>query len=614
VAFGRVKQEKADKTLLDTALNQLRSAERHAEKIHLAMDRAQKVYLGRTNREYGRPRQVENPRDWRSRIFPPIAFEHVELMIAELSDSPPKFDATARLQAHEGQAKAAEKIVSYYLDHDRFTKKFRTTMRRSVKYGGCPVKIVWKHDCMDHRPVVDGVEQPCRGVMFDGPTVMPLDYRDFFPDPTAKDLCDASFVFHRFRATLKDLKNAGIYENLDQLVARPSGSADETTKKPNETQEAFEARTTGLHTLHERWTPCGVVTIANRTTIIRNQDDYEHPIFDHRKVPFEVIRLIEDDDNLFGVSMLLQMDELQELFWTFLNRLIDAINLAINPPMGVNEDGDPNSALYDVFPGARIPLTSGGVPLQVMEDIAALDKYSPQQLLELCRDLIERTTGMNASVAGLAQSGSATEAAGNLRQSKGRIASEISTSDEDWSRVAEMVFQLVQQFAEPMTILKIVGQEYDPEVHAAPPEITGQFMFTSKLSSERAMLELRMQNLQSLWETITPMMAPGSVPINGTPVLQAMCEVFGLPPDAVVRPSNYMDPAMQPQQEQQPPPEQPAPVMDPAMEMLYKNGPPDVRRQIEAKAGIEPSKVKEESPRAPKPKPPGGTKSASKKS
>ncbi len=193
-----------DASILKRALAQLASAERHAKPIHEAMARAQKVYQGRTNREYGKPRQVSNPRDWRSRVFPPIAFEHAELMIAELSDSPPKFDAVARLQAFEEQAKSAEKVVDYYLQRDQFTRKFRTTMRRSVKYGGCPVKVVWKHDCMHHNP-----EGQCEGVMFDGPTVIPIDYRDFFPDPTAKDMCDASFVFHRFRATLDDLRALG---------------------------------------------------------------------------------------------------------------------------------------------------------------------------------------------------------------------------------------------------------------------------------------------------------------------------------------------------------------------------------------------------------------------
>ncbi len=180
-----------------------------------------------------------------------------------------------------------------------------------------------------------------------------------------------------------------------------------------------------------------------------------------------------------------------------------------------------------------------------------------------------------------------------------------------------MVFQLVQQYADPMAIFNLVGQEYDPNLHSDATGISGQFMFVSKMSSERAMLELRMQNLQSLWETITPMMAPGSVPIDGAVVLRAMCEVFGLPPDQVVAQSQYMDPAMQPPQEQMPPPEQevpPPPVMDPAMEMLYKNGPPDIRREIEERAGLEPSTVKEESPRAPRPKTPGGSKSVNKKS
>ena len=609
------KQQKSDAALRKMFLSQLASCERHAKDAHSRMDRAQKVYLGRTNAEYNKPRKINNKRDWRSRVFPPVAFEHAELMIAELSDSPPKFDAVARLIEYSDEAENAEKVVAYYLERDYFTKKFRTTMRRAVKYGGCPVKIVWRHECMYHG---EG-DQPCEGVTFDGPTVIPIDYRDFFPDPTAKEICNASFVFHRFRATTEDLRSKGIYSNLDQLSEKPSGGADDARKKPNESQEAFEARTTGLHTLHERWTPNGVVTMANKTTIIRNDDDSSDPIFECRKIPFEVIRLIEDEDNLYGVSIMLQMDEEQEWYWTVLNRLNDAINLASNPPILIDEEVDQNTAQYEIFPGARIPSRNGEQTVKVIQDIASLDKYSPRQLLEMIRDLMERTTGINAAIAGLSSSGSATEAAGNLRQSKGRIAGEIATSDEDWGRVVEMVYQLIQQFADVATVQHLIGSEQvvDPQTgvpmlplgEMTPAAIQGQFMFVSRLSTERAMKELRMQNLQSLWEALMPQMRPGSVPIDGTELVKEMCEVFDLNPEQVIREPQYQDPSMAPPEQappvEPPPPAEPPPpppVMDPAIKMLYEQGPPDIRRQVEIRAGFQPSIAKEESPRAPKPK------------
>lgn len=640
----------ASSALLQQCLKQLRSAEKSARDVNKNKDLAQKVYLGKTNAEYQRKRVIKNPRDWRSRLCPPVAFEHLELITAEIASDPPVFRAFARLDEYMANAKAATDAQAYYLDRDKFTRTFRTVMRRAAKFGDCPVKVLWKHETIPSSGTqVDpetGAESPLPDqVLFDGPTIIALDYRDFFPDPTARSMDDATFVFHRWRATRNELaartddEGNPFYTNLDELPGNPSSNDGEDQKRGTETAEAFEARRTGVQTIHERWTRYGCVTIANKSMIIRVDEDPDDPIFEHRKVPFEVIRLIEDDDSLGGVSLMLQIDHLQEAFWKFFNELVNAITITTNPPKLVDEENDPNSPKYDLYPGASIPTRNGEQTVKVLQDVANLAPYGMEHLLQSTRDLIERTTGMNSTVAGMGGASSATEASSNLNQSKNRIQFMIDTSDDDWSRVMLMSFQLVQQFADQQVVAKLTN---GLPVNFGPDDLVGQFEFQSTLGSDRALRSQRMNDLSTLWNSLVPVITPGSIEFdNLSQLLEEMFETFKvgdlgastktaeqvqLDQGQVQLQIEAAQATQQLQQQQQqaaqmqppapaqaaPAPEQQSPLHE-QLDMNYANLPPSVQRQAEAMVGFKPATDAESAAQLasmkPKPTTPGGSSS-----
>ncbi len=611
-----------DAALVKQLLRQLQSAEKHADEINRLKDRAQKVYLGQTSPMYGKPRQNG---DWRSRLFPPVAFEHIEMMIANVCDSPPEFDPTARLDKYAHNTESVSKAMRYHLERDQFPRKYRTAMRRVAKYGDVPVKIVWKRDMCtvdEHRMdpetgamLAVEVEYPC----FDGPTILVMDYRDWFPDPTGRMISECGWVIQRWRATTAELASAKNsdgtpkYKNLDKLTT--GGSAEQrSSKHDNETQESVEARTLqmGIHTLHERWTRHGVLIVANRSVVIYQDEDPADPVFKHGKIPFEVIRMIEDEDNLGGVSIPLRIEQLQEAHWKFLNELVNAITLAVRPPILVDEESDASATKIVIAPDANIPTRNGEQTVKVMKDIAGLDKYGMQQLMDATRDMIERTTGMNAVVGGMFHARSATQSSNALSQAMKRLTHQIEVSDDDWSRVVEMMFELVQQFGDAKVESRLAGGE---QVVFGPDELRGNFMFESKLSTEKSMREQRQNSLSQLYNMIAPTIQPGTVEYeNLEGLFKAMTDAYQAPDLGVVtlRPpqvameqaqTQMQVEAMQAQaQAQLPQPQQPQQAAAPAPEstpphetisMAYDKTPPSIQRQIEAAAGFKPATTEE---------------------
>jgi hypothetical protein len=511
------KKRSAEDVVLQQFKKRLASAEKHAETIHARKRHAIDVYHGRTDPEYGKERNLRNPKDWRSRLFPQVAKEHAELKIAELCGEVPEWDAKPRLQLpeYEEAAKGAERAVAYYLDLDEFDRTFRTATRRCVKEGTQYLKVVMVTDTATGKP---------------RPSIIPIPFEDFLAEPTTVDAARLPWGIHRWKATLNDLRAAvdengdPIYENLEDLAPNPGGNDTLDKKRRGETDEAFEARTTGLHTIHEQWTPYGVLAVANRSVVIRHDEDPEDPIFDDLETPFVAVRIIEDEDSLEGVSTMLGLDADQEAYWKFLNELVNAITLATRPPKLVDEELDPNAAKYaGLYPDMVLPARNGEQTVKILQDVANLGSYGMQQLLELQRDNMERSSGMNAAMAGMSNANSATESSSNLSQSKTRVRLEIAVSESDWGRVMRKFFSRIQQYCDREDLLDITGG-----IDVTDPGIVTRF--SSKMQGERALRELRMNALQTIWESIVPVIQPGSIEFAQLEkLLQEMFQVWDIP-------------------------------------------------------------------------------------
>jgi hypothetical protein len=518
----------SDDALLKQALNRLASSERHMDPIVERIRRARLVALGRSNPNYKKLRDPDDPTYWRSMIFPPIANEQWELLNAEMTVDDPRFAWTPRDPRHLDNARVAEQALDYFNDRDRFARKFRLAMRAVARDGGQVVKTVWSADDYHDGGRLKSIL--CR-------------MEDIFPDPTATDFDECSFVFHRTRATLDDLRGRTdadgnrFYSNLDLLVDSGGGD-DGEQKREGETTEQFEARRTGVHTLHEMWTMYGRVTIANKSVIIR-RDEWD----DCRPLPFTMIRIIDDEDCIVGVSPMTLIDDIQEAYWNLLNALIDAVNLAVDPPMLVDIEEDPRAKEYVVRPRAKIPARNGESTVKVLQDVASLDKYNVVNLMGALRELMERITGMNSAIAGVSSASTATEAAINVRQGKGRSSAMMSVADECWAQLAQKQYALVQQFAsEDVRGLLSNGAS----VEFVPEQLVDMFITPKPASSERTLKDLERQDAQAAWDAVLAAVTdPASqLPkVDPSSVLRRLLEAFGIDADSViVGPSGVQQP------------------------------------------------------------------------
>lgn len=521
-AGAKKRPVRSDDELLKEALAQLLSAEQHMLPIMERIRRARLVALGRTHRLYGKPRDPSDKTDWHSRIFPPIANEQWELVNAEMTVDDPRFKWTPREAKYSDKARLAEQALDYYMDRDRFPRKFRLAMRAVSRDGGQVVKHLWAPDDYHEGGRLQNIL---------------VRAEDIFPDPTATDFDDCSFTFHKTRATTQDLYsrvNADgslFYKNLDKLME--SGGVDTyEEKREGETTEAYTARTTGMHTIHEKWTPFGRLTFANRTTVIRRDDKSPLPI---KGVPFTMIRLIDDEDCIFGVSLMTLIDELQEAFWDLLNALFDAVALAVGPPMLVDVEEDVRSAEYDIRPHAKIPARNGESTVKIMQDIAGLDKYNISQLIDNVRGIMERITGMNSAMAGASQASTATEAAINVRQGKNRSGAMMNVSDECWSQVAEKCYAMVQEFAsEDIKAMLSDGTG----VEFSPNDLVDMFITPGAAGSERNLKDLERQDAQSAWGAVTAALTDPATQmprVDPTPVLARLLVAFNIDPHSVIK-------------------------------------------------------------------------------
>lgn len=547
------RRERSDDELLKLAVQHIESSEEHMRPILDRIKRARSVYKGTTGEHYGKPRNPSDPRDWRSRIYPPIVNEQIELLNAEMTVDDPTFSFTPRLMRFADDAKLAEKALDFFLDRARFSRRFRLAMRTVCKEGGQAIKLVFQREVVGFEERVVGIDPLGEEITEDEPIIeealVPVLVRaeDLVVDPTANDFDDAAFAGHKLYLSSEDLEakvdpvtGKPLYKNL-HLLPESGGAKSDDERRDGETEEAFRARRMGMHEIIEMWYRGRRLTIANRSHVIYRNDNVDRKV----GLPFVMIRIIDDEDCIFGVAVPTLIDDLQTAIWDALNDYRDAIKLSTRPPRLADIEEDPGAAEYSIHPDAVLPKGPAGSPTEIVQDVANLDKYNIVQLIEYLRALMERITGMNSQIAGVSEASTATEAAINIRQGKGRVGSELSVSDECWASFASKAYLIIQRNASQEVVAQLSNGE---QVAFDPDDLTDMMITPKAAASERALKDLQRQDMQSVWMMILEAMnGPVAQILDLDPkaAFESLLESFGMPSDKIIR--GYMQtPPMQP--------------------------------------------------------------------
>lgn len=574
----------SDDEILEVFERQWAPAKKAAEKQHDKFRYLEKVYKGTTNPLFGKPRNPDDPHDWRSRIFPPFANEQIETLIAELIQDDPKAEIVAREPEKADQAHIVSDAVDYYMERDHFNEKWPRAVRREEKFGTAIFKVINKHEtCVDQIKGPDGKLIDHEYSKYLGPATILINMFDGFPDPAANDIDDSRFFFHRITGMhMADLESrlredgTPLYHNLD-LLPKTGAAGEDIQRFPNESVERQNARRQGSYNLIERWTPLYVTTVSCGV-VIRHE---RNPI---GFIPFVVLRGMEDEESFWGFSRLELIADIQDALWTLLNRYIDAINLRINPPHSRDEDDNAKASQVEIYPGAQID-TRDPTRSYVALDIAKVDTFGIDTMIKMLRELMERFTGANSSLAGASDANSATQASIDVRQGKGRISVTIRQLDHGYVRLRRIFLKMIQKFVDEPIIARVTDGR---TIAFMPDELYGEYDFiVGSLSSDRALVENNKQDAVALLNAINPLINPATAPQIAPEtyegVIKKLLTAFKV---------DERQPLGEP-----PPPEQPAPEAAGPEQLVphvneivqYDKAPPSIQRQIESQMGFTPA-------------------------
>ncbi len=322
----------------------------------------------------------EAPRGWRSNVQQPLLINIVEGMLASMEDGQPTWDVLGRVvpgmsieeafeQSDRTELSAA--LLRDQMRRDEFAIKQGPFILQDLIAGFTPGKVSWlrqqaKRRYLDRQPemiydesgatidiamVLDEYEDDI--LLRDDPTFQPRDIRDFmYPESatsveTAPYLIDRTFVHWK---TCVKLEGLGVYENTEFLrdFARP----DTTRQGGGIVQEREQKlrsvdRTRGLVEIVEYWTDEEVITVANRSILLRRAPNPHW----HGLKPFVTCSAIPDAFQIPGVSIIEGLAQMQEMVWTLQNLRLDSTRMAANMIKVIRGDVE-NSDEYEWAPNA----------------------------------------------------------------------------------------------------------------------------------------------------------------------------------------------------------------------------------------------------------------------
>jgi hypothetical protein len=322
--------------------------------------------------------EAEESQDWRSKVYQPHLIAVVEGMLATLVENEPSWDLTPmtrpgepleQVEARISKAEIAEAKLKADMHRDRFITKQRPFIEQDLIAGFTVAKQRRLRTVKDRRYLVPGediVYDEAGGsidvvtsyeeaveksvVICDGPTMEVRDVRDWMVPGSATSLETTPYVVDRVWVTLDTLRKLaaqGVYENVE-YVSQTAQSGTQAVREREQKLRNID-RTKGLVEVIELWTPETVITVANRTVLLKSR---ANDIYWHGSYPFVVTSSMPEMFQIPGISVVEGLAQLQDMLWTLQNIRLDALRTLANPITLIRSDvDDPN--MYEFAPLAQ---------------------------------------------------------------------------------------------------------------------------------------------------------------------------------------------------------------------------------------------------------------------
>src|SRR5262249_45746534 len=349
-------------------------------------------------------------------------------------------------------------------------------------------------------------------------------------------------------------------QNVDKLKqAQTSATQAEITKREMRLRNVD--RTQNLHEILEYWTPERVITVGDRTVLLR---DRSNPFWNGR-LPFTVCSSMPDAFQIPGISVVEALAQLQEMLWTIQNQRLDVVRMLANLIVLIRSDvDDPES--FEWAPNAQ----------WFVEDTAQVDTLKIDPTVA---NITLQTEGLLKGdlqniMGGLPYASGADSQTIDQQTATGvsiitTIAQRIIQARKQhylwaYAQLGKHFLLLYQQFLRDDRVIKVLGlsgaQAYKT---VSPLEIQGDFDVLIDVTSDSLMRQERRAEAQSLYQIAAqtaPVAAQSGAPLNLQAVIEKLLEAYAvpdpersfLPPQA--RAAGAAGPSAPPGQQQPPPP------------------------------------------------------------
>jgi hypothetical protein len=320
-------------------------------------------------------------------MTPPYVLQTCEGMLATMLEPYPRFNVQPRPRPEEPLEEVVARIAAvdavddtlrYALDRASFPEIQRDFMQQDMIAGVSVLKTYWDSQ---RRTVTQLVPDPIQmqdgygntvgtyqshkeqtqadTLVVDDACCEVRDVRDFFWPSQAANVKTAEYLIDRTwvsYVTLKRMGAQGYYQNVDKLAPGQGQVQSEVSKRERRLRNVD--RTLDLIEVLEYWTPERVITVGNRTVLLK---DRPNPLWNGR-LPFVVCSAMPDAFQIPGLSVVEALAQLQEMLWTLQNQRLDVVRMLANLITLIRSDVDDPEA-FEWAPEAQ----------WIVEDTAQVD-------------------------------------------------------------------------------------------------------------------------------------------------------------------------------------------------------------------------------------------------
>lgn len=429
--------------------------------------------------------------------FVPMAFSTVQTLASAIFGAKPKFEFLPPQEKQDQKTDILNSLLDFYWDKDQWSLKIVNTGVNMFKIGTAIDYFYWD---IDH------------------PVLINVPVRDFFIDPTANSIKTARYAGRRYLTTRDELESFEIvdlegevdedgnyplkkkYKNLDQIGINAGSKGENTDKQEKDMWYGSTITKPQENQIEviEYWTEDEVISIANRSVVIENTENYYKAKdrengnkYPRGLMPFADARDYIDESLFYAKGEIDIIKDQQELLNDIANQNIDAVTFNLNQMYTLDPKYAHLMSQIRNIPGAVYPTEAGALTPIPRAPIAS-DAFAERQNI---KNEIRETTASNEVIRGVGLEGAnttATEINAQIAGAGQRLGLKVTQVENGYFyMVAKIVFRMIQLFVTEPMMVRILGKDGARWEEFDPNEFKGEY-------EPRVQLDVTIQNQKNM--------------------------------------------------------------------------------------------------------------------